>query len=39
MKKNVKKDTKNVTPKDYDRWGRTPIVVTSKPQKKVKRGK
>lgn len=31
---------KKVTPKDYDRWDKTPIKVTSKPKKKtVKKGK
>lgn len=31
--------TKKSTPKDYDRWDKTAIVVTKKPTKKVKRGK
>lgn len=41
MKKtnNTKKTTTNTTPKDYGRWDRTPITVTKKPTKKVKRGK
>lgn len=30
---------KKANPKDYGRWGETPIVVTSKPKKKVKKGK
>lgn len=36
----MKKDNKQISPKDYDRWsGRTPIVLVKKPTKKVKRGK
>ena len=34
--------SKKVSPKDYDRWGKTGVKVISKPQnqkKKVKKGK
>ena len=40
MKKDsTKKANKGTSPKDYGRWDRTPIQVTNKPTKKVKRGK
>lgn len=39
MKKTVKKTSSKPSPKDYGRWDRTPIQITSKPTKKVKRGK
>ena len=38
-KESTKKTATKPSPKEYGRWDKTPIVVTSKPAKKVKRGK